>query len=144
MLYGGRFGVGKNANRTQYPANVSVSFSFECARGAFRAVPQFSNGDCGNLELLIWLRGHPSSEVEGFSFVPNNDVGIEDYRHRSTGGFNILRARCRSFRHAFAFSGDNSISRRASANSRPVQRFSSVGTSRATGEPFLSRTKVIF
>jgi hypothetical protein len=144
VLKRGRFGVGENSNQTKDPATVGLALSFKCARRTFHTVPQLGHRDRGNLKLYTRLRGQPASEVEGRSFALNDDIRIKDYRHRFTGGFRIVLARRKSFRQAFAFSGDSSNSPTASANSRPVHVLSPSGTRRATGKPFLSRTYVTF
>src|SRR5208282_3668577 len=100
--------------------------------------------DGGNLELFVGLGSGPGLQVKNAFFTTNHDVGIEDYCHWSAGGLRILRARCRSRRHAFASSGNKAVSANTSAKSRPRQTFSFSGLRRAKGEPFLTNTKVTF
>src|ERR1700692_1631021 len=107
-------------------------------------MPQFSDRNRGNLELLVPLRGQPPIEVEGSPFASNNDVGVQNYRHLSSGALRIFRPSCKSRYQAFAFSVDSLTLRNPSANSLPVEVLLSWGTIRATGVPFLSSTNVIF
>jgi len=94
--------------------------------------------------MIVRMDRHPTAKIKCPLLSPNDDVRIQDYRHLSIGGFNVLRAVRKSRRQAAASSGDKSISASAPAKSRPVQTFSLSGTSRATGEPFLIKMNVTF
>src|SRR5215469_10570575 len=108
------------------------------------SMPQLRHCDSRNFELILRARLYPLSEVES-SFLASNDyVGVENDYHRSAGVLRILRAACNSRCQALASSSGNSVFLRASASSRPTQTFSSSGTKRAKGEPFFSKTNVIF
>src|SRR5260370_33053799 len=113
-------------------------------QGSFYPVQQLRHGDGGDFNLIVRAIPHPVLEVESALLAPNDDIRVENYRHRSTGALRALRAACKSRCQALASSSGNSVLARASANSRPTQTFSSSGTKRANGEPFLSRTNVIF
>jgi hypothetical protein len=115
------------------------------ADGTFHTVLQLSHGYRGNFESVVRERGHPGLDVKGALFSPDDDVRIQNYCHLSTGALRAFRAADKSRRHDLASPSSNSVPAKASARSRPAQTFSSFsGTSRATGEPFLSRTKVTF
>src|SRR5664280_1099154 len=102
-------------------------------------MPKFGNGDGRNFKLIVGARRHPVLEVEGPFFAANNHVSVKDYRHLSPGVVRVLRAACKSRRHALASSSGSWAWPKTSAKSRPEQTFSSSGTSRATGEPFRRR-----
>src|ERR1017187_2813740 len=95
-------------------------------------MPKFGNGDGRNFKLIVGARRHPVLEVEGPFFAANNHVSVKDYRHLSPGAVRVLRAACKSRRHALASSSGSWAWPKTSAKSRPEQTFSSSGTSRAT------------
>src|ERR1700693_1050763 len=137
VFQGSRFSVGKDLYRTQHFANVVLPFNPVRARCAFYAMPQLSDRNRRNLELLVLLGSQPTTEVEGSPFASNYDVGVQNYCHLSSGALRIFRPFCRSLYQAFAFSVDNLTLRNASASSLPVHVLLSFGTRRATAVPFL-------
>ncbi|MGB8063737.1 MAG: hypothetical protein WCF26_17720 [Candidatus Sulfotelmatobacter sp.] len=92
------------------------------------------------------LQVEPRDEVEVALLAFDDYIGIENYRHLSLGGFKALRAATKSRCHALASLSDKSTFLNAFANSGPVHLFFCFcsGTMRATGVPFLSRTKLMF
>ena len=141
---GGRLRVGNY--RESLDNCPRITFALCPVRGgsSFYSMPQFRDSNSGDFKFLACLSGQPSHKVEAAFLAFDDHIGIDDYRHRFLGGFKILRAAIRSRCQALASSCDRSIFRSASANSGPVQTFLPSGTRRATGEPFLSRTKVTF
>src|ERR1051326_3621987 len=121
-----------------------MTFGAVPPRGAFHAMPEFGYTDRGNFKLIVRAGGHPRSEIKRAFLAADDDIGIQDYRHLSAGRLSAFRAAARSRCQATASSSDSSMAARAAARSRPAQTFSLSGTSRATGEPFLSKTKVTF
>src|SRR5512137_657883 len=107
-------------------------------------MPELRNSDRGNLKPVVGTRSHPLLEVEGAAVSPNDDVSIENYRHRLGGALSLLRAVRKSRRHALASFSGKPVLESASAKSRPVHTFSPSGTRRAKGSPFFTRTKVAF
>src|SRR5450631_546285 len=123
-----------------------VAFSPCMMRGCcpLDSMPQFRYGDSGNFQILAGLRIQPRDEVEVAFLAFDDYIGIENYRRLSLGGFKALRAANRSRCQALASLSDRSTFLNAFANSGPGQLFFCSGTRRATGEPFLSSTNVIF
>jgi len=72
----------------------------------------------------------------------NDDVGVEDYCHLSSGGRSVSRAARSSSCHTAASAGGREVRPTAAASSRPVQGRPFSGISRATGSPFSTRVKL--
>src|SRR5271154_6762607 len=110
---------------------AQITFPFWSMRGGgpFDSMPKFGDSDRRNLEFLAGLSGEPSEEIETAPLSSDDHISIENYRHRSLGGFSILRAVTRSRCHALASSSERSTLRSASANSGPVHPLFSSGTS---------------
>src|SRR5260370_42553283 len=108
------------------------------------SVPELSNGDGRNLKLVSGTGSHPLLQVEGALLPANDDVGVENYRHLSTGALSLLRAVCRSRRQALASLSGKAVLARALARSRPAHSFSLSGIRRANGSPFFRSTNVTF
>src|ERR1700675_3035384 len=135
-----RVGEGNHLQLLPNCAHITLALRPVREHGSFDSVPQLRYRDGGYLQLLTGLSGQPSDEVKAALFAFNDHIGIEDYRHRSLGGFRILRAAFSSRWHALASASDRFTRLSASANSGPVQSFLLSGTRRATGAPFFSRT----
>src|SRR5581483_5403379 len=112
--------------------------------GPLHAVPKLCDGDGSYFELLIRTGSQPTFEIKSPFLAANDDVRIQNYCHLPPGGFSVLRAVCMSRCQAAASLAGRSALAKASARSLPVQTFRPSGTKRATGEPFLSRIKVVF
>src|ERR1700688_2990609 len=139
-----RVGVGDHLKLLHNGAHITLALRPVRERGSFDSVPQLRYRDGGDLQFFTGSSGQPFDEVKAAFFALNDHIGIEDYRHRSLGGFRILRAAFSSLCHALASASDRSTFLSASANSGPVQTFLLSGTRRATGAPFFSRTYVTF
>src|SRR5581483_6601954 len=107
-------------------------------------MPQFGHGNGGDFKFIARPGGRPPLEIKRAFLASNDDIGIQNYRHLSAGALRVLRAACSSRCQTAASASDSSALASAPARSRPVQTFSLSGTNRATGEPFLSSTKVTF
>ena len=144
-LFAGRsFSLRNDWKQLQNRLQVSLASHFSRPGCAFHTGPQFGHPDGGYFKLLSWLGGQPTFEIKCFFLAANDDIRIQNYRHLSAGALRFLRTVCKSRRQATASSLASPILANAVAKSRPVQTFSLSGGSRATGEPFLSRTKVVF
>src|SRR5438309_5869134 len=93
----------------------------------FHSMPELGNCDRCNLKSLIGARSRPPLEVKSTLLTPNDDVGVENYRHLLSGALRVLRAFRRSRRQALASPFGKSILAKASAKSRPTQTFSLSG-----------------
>src|ERR1700722_513581 len=144
MFIGGLLGVRNNGKGRQDCFQVVSTSGFVRFARAFYAMPKLGYGNRRNLEQIIRPRRHPCGEIKKTLLPSDDDVGVENYRHLSAGGVRDLRAEWTSRRQALACSFDNAASDNTWASSRPMQTFSRSGTKRATGEPFLSSTKVTF
>src|SRR5882762_7047435 len=98
--------------------------------GAFYSMPQFRDSDGGDLQLFTRLSGQPAPQVEAASLAFDDYISIDNYHHRSVGGFNLFRAAIRSLCQALASSSGKSTCFSASANSGAVQTFLLSGASR--------------
>src|SRR5579864_690669 len=107
-------------------------------------MPKLGNSDRSNLKPVVGTGSHPLLEVEGTPLAPNDDVSIENYRHRLGGALSLLRAVRKSRRHALASFSGKPVLESASAKLRPAHTFSSSGTRRANGLPFFIRTNDTF
>src|ERR1700730_2404006 len=110
----------------------------------FYSVPQLGNCDRSHFKSVVGTGSHPLLQVEVALLAPNDDVGVENYRHLSAGALSLLRAVCRSRRHALASLSGRAVLARASAKSRPAHSFSLSGVRRANGSPFFRSTNVTF
>src|SRR5450755_2459374 len=110
-------------------------------RGSLNSMPQLRHSDGGDFEFLC-LFAQPVLQVEVAPLAFDDHVGVEDYCHRFLTGLSALRAAFKSLYQARASSFVRSTCSSALANCAPVQLFLLSGIRRATGEPFLSRTKV--
>ena len=117
-------------------------------RRAFNSMPQFSDRDGGDFELLsLVCESSHAARSKASLLAADNDVGIEIIAIGLLAVLTLLRAALQvamSRRTAFAFFGDRSTFAVPLPIRGPVQPFFVSGTRRATGVPFLSRTKVIF
>src|SRR5256885_1034695 len=85
-------GVGNNRQDGEKFAEIPLARRFMRARGAFDAMPEFSDRYSGDFERLIRFRGKPCSKWKFPLFTPNDYVGVENYCHLSAGAFKDLRA----------------------------------------------------
>ena len=67
-------------------------------------MPQLGYRNESETELFVWQGVHPGIEVKSPPFGLNDDVGIDQDCHLSTGGINILRASSSSWSQSVASS----------------------------------------
>src|SRR5207245_6180155 len=99
----------------------------------FNSVPEFGNRDRCNLKLIIGARSHPLFKFESTLLTPNDDVGIQHYRHLSSGALRFWRPDRRSRRHAVASLFGKLVLSRASAKSPLTQPLQVSVTRREAG-----------
>ena len=103
-------------------------------RWRVRAVPEFGKGYRRKLELIVGARAQPRIQVEEASFSLDDDIGIDQDFHLSTGARSSFRALLRSLSQAVASSLPRWTSwraaPRAAAISRPVRGLRTSGTMR--------------
>jgi len=122
---------------------VSQSSCSIVAGGALHAVPQFRHRDGSDFKLLLRLASQPTGQIKASFLAADDDVGVEDYRHRSSGGDNAARESRRSSAQARASSVESATPVSARARSAPVQRGDSAGIKRAMGFVASSTTNVV-
>src|SRR5579864_1908790 len=144
MFISGLLRIRDNRHRLQDRPQITFPRGPMLSGRPLYAVPELSNGDGRNFELVVGMGSDPLLQVEGAFLAPNDDVGVENYRHLSVGALSLLRAVCRSRRHALASFSGRAVLARLSAKSRPAQTFSLSGVRRANGSPFFKSTKVTF
>src|SRR5713226_8362291 len=127
MFISGLLGVRDNRHRLQDRPQITFTRGPVLSGRPLYSVPELSNGDRRNLKFFIGTGSHPLLQVESALLPANDDVGVENYRHLSAGALSLLRAVCRSRRHALASLSGRSVLARASAKSRPAHSFSFSG-----------------
>src|SRR5229473_4463580 len=144
MLIRRLFRIRDDRQGLQNGSQVALARGPVFSGGPFHSMPQLGNGNRGDLKSVVGTGSHPLLEVEGALLAPNDDVGVENYRHRLRGALSLLRAVRKSRRHVLASFSGKPVLERASAKSRPAHTFSPSGTRRANGSPFFRSTNVTF
>lgn len=137
------FRVGNDGQRGENSLKLLSPRGLVRPSSPFHALPQFSHRDSGDFKLISRAEGDPAQEIECALFGAVDDVCVKPYDQLSTGGLAAFRAASRSRRQLMVSSSDKLLLAKTSAKSRPEQTFLPSGLSRATGDPFLSSTKVM-